>query len=914
MKNMKKKQFLAAIMAVAMASSLAVTSPRTSYAADSGTGDQLAEEQADVVRSDSSSAEDETISETQNNTESADSQELQTDTAPEGTDAGSNIAAASVDQNAVSATQSYFGADEERTGDDALMGATAGASAGPRSANEEKTYGNYKYKINSDSNSITITKYTGQEENVTIPEEIDGRPVIELGDNSFENCKSLSTIQFPDNLEVIGSFAFLGCNNLKDVQLLEGLKRIGYSAFTSPLITSITIPSTVKELGWAFQADPHSSFSSCSNLETVVFADGTTSIQGYALSGCKNVKNITIPESVTEIGDMAFLSCSSLKEITLPKGLKEIRMGTFARCDSLCKVQFPDSLETIDDYSFSDCTSIETVSIFSKVQHIGKKAFSGCKKLRSIRIPQSVTSIGEGVFDDCNKSILTIYGYKNSYAETFAKEQGIAFVSIDEESINRGEGFNLTRDGHCVINSKSGFGYDTFTNWFGIAGYKIPLERYQEVFGEKYTKQIYKQNIRPWKGNCFGMSATAALFYLKRLPVGDYTQGKTLNEGGYDKLSTGIGGTSAKLIKTSELTKLIERYQIWQESSEHLHSEMKFIYQSEAISRAKYFLRVISIVKNSKEPVLIAVEWNNHEGKYVAHEVVTDSSRAPEDMKNGWYRLYIYDPNNPYFGNFGKKKPAESYRQAKNRFIELNVNSGQWRMSAVVNGEGESIENIGYDQNGNLLANSHIYFERVGDFPTSFETKATFVSRDNNTIISYACNDFTIKNSKNQIIYQVKGGRIHYSDESVIGTYNDVGYCEDASNDLLSGKVILPKDEYKTDLKNGFLAYSSNGDYAGVVTGDNISVQNSKSTELKISSDSKTPVNIVIEDSTGDKFVSVQTDIAVDNKPSTVNIEDGKMTIDSDVNQQANIDIIDNEGEKSLSNVELKKIQKQKSL
>ncbi|MGI6057540.1 MAG: leucine-rich repeat protein [Bilifractor sp.] len=468
---MKKKQILAVVMAVAMASSLAVTSPRTSYAADSGTGDQVAEEQADVVRNDNTSAEDETISETQNNTESeetADSQELQTDTVPEGTDEESNIAAESADQNAVSATQSYFGADEEETGDDALMGAVAGASAGTQSADEEKTYGNYKYKINSDSNSVTITKYTGQEENVTIPAEIDGRPVIAIGDNSFANCKSLSTVQFPNCLESIDMYAFKGCDNLKDVQFPEGLKTIGYCAFTSPLITSITIPSTVKELGWFYSiAEQSSSFANCPNLETVVFAEGTKSIPRYALSLCQSVNNVTIPASVTEIGEEAFCDCESLQKINLPKGLKTIPESAFAYCGSLRTIQLPDSLEMIDDWAFSDCGSLEAVSISSKVKHIGKKAFEACKNLRSIRIPQSVTSIGEGVFDDCNKSILTIYGYKNSYAETYANDNGITFAYEDAYSYVDLKKRKATSYGGTVVSGQENEVFTSlYDNWY----------------------------------------------------------------------------------------------------------------------------------------------------------------------------------------------------------------------------------------------------------------------------------------------------------------------------------------------------------------------------------------------------------------------------------------------------------------
>ena len=60
---------------------------------------------------------------------------------------------------------------------------------------------------------------------------------------------------------------------------------------------------------------------------------------------------------------------------------------------------------------------------------IGDNAFYCCDSLTNITIPDSVTSIGDYAFYNCTN--LTIYGYTGSYAETYAKENNIPFVSLN---------------------------------------------------------------------------------------------------------------------------------------------------------------------------------------------------------------------------------------------------------------------------------------------------------------------------------------------------------------------------------------------------------------------------------------------------------------------------------------------------
>ena len=506
---------------------------------------------------------------------------------------------------------------------------------------------------------------------------------------------------------------------------------------------------------------------------------------------------------------------------------------------------------------------------------------------------------------------MAIYGYAKSYAETYANNNGITFVALeDDDIIVRGEGFNITVDGHCVINMDDCFSYGdwTWTNWFGLSGYKIPLERYQEVFGEKYTKQIYDQNISTWGGNCFGLSATAAMFYLETLPVVEYTHDVgVLAAGGYDDFASDSGKTFTRLKRTSELTKLIERYQIWQESNECYQAKLKYIWSHLGKSRAEDFSYIIDTVKTSKEPIMLGVRWDDPTDGNVGHRMVIDSSREPEDIGNGWYRVFLYDPNYPYFEHFGDYTPKECYLQAENRFVELNVNNGQWRMAATVNGSGASTANIGYDSSGHLIPGSSINFMSARDIPNSFNTKATFSSDDDTTSISYACDNFSVKKVDGKLVFQMTDGKITYLDETNVDVDYYDGFSEGVSTGVAIGRLVLREGEYNTEVQNGAVSYSSDGDYAGVVTKEQAIVRNISSTELEIESDSSEAINVVIEDVTDEDFESVKTDIVTGDSSTIVSVDEGELTIKSDKDQIVDVEVITNQEEHTVLDVEIRK-------
>jgi hypothetical protein len=55
-------------------------------------------------------------------------------------------------------------------------------------------------------------------------------------------------------------------------------------------------------------------------------------------------------------------------------------------------------------------------------------AFYSCRNLARVTIPGSVKSMGNWSFGECPK--VTIYGYANTYAQSFAASKNIPFVVL----------------------------------------------------------------------------------------------------------------------------------------------------------------------------------------------------------------------------------------------------------------------------------------------------------------------------------------------------------------------------------------------------------------------------------------------------------------------------------------------------
>lgn len=81
--------------------------------------------------------------------------------------------------------------------------------------------------------SNVITKYNGEDSEVTVPSELDGDTITAIGEGAFSNNNVIKRVNIPASITSIEDGAFYECENLSVVHFAEGseLTTIGQGAF-----------------------------------------------------------------------------------------------------------------------------------------------------------------------------------------------------------------------------------------------------------------------------------------------------------------------------------------------------------------------------------------------------------------------------------------------------------------------------------------------------------------------------------------------------------------------------------------------------------------------------------------------------------------------------------------------------------
>ena len=300
---------------------------------------------------------------------------------------------------------------------------------------EELTCGDYTYVLLEDGGT-RITDYDGEDAELTVPAELDGHPVREIGESVFSLCRSLTTVTLPDGLTTIGDSAFSFCSSL----------------------TAVTLPDSLTSIG-------DDAFSNCSSLTAISLPEGLASIGDSAFFSCSSLTTITLPDSLTSIGTNPFISCDSLEKIdvspdhpvfeqidgvlyekasktlvcyprgkegdsfVVPDGILAIGDSAFYGCDALTTITLPDSLASIGDSAFFLCSSLTTITLPEGLTSIGTNPFSSCDSLAKIDVSPDhpVFARIDGVLYE--KATKTLICYPAGKAgDTFAVPEGILAI------------------------------------------------------------------------------------------------------------------------------------------------------------------------------------------------------------------------------------------------------------------------------------------------------------------------------------------------------------------------------------------------------------------------------------------------------------------------------------------------------
>ena len=142
-------------------------------------------------------------------------------------------------------------------------------------------------KIGYGANPAISTDTAGD---ITIPAEIDGKPIFILADHAFEGCSAITGVTIPDTTKYINSYAFKGCTSLR----------------------SIVVPASVFQFG-------ANVFENCASLVYARLLGDVRFGSGYEFKSCASLACFALPTNMSSISYGMFDYCSNLESVAIPK-------------------------------------------------------------------------------------------------------------------------------------------------------------------------------------------------------------------------------------------------------------------------------------------------------------------------------------------------------------------------------------------------------------------------------------------------------------------------------------------------------------------------------------------------------------------------------------------------------------------
>ncbi|MBQ7809618.1 MAG: leucine-rich repeat protein [Clostridia bacterium] len=303
--------------------------------------------------------------------------------------------------------------------------------------------GDYFYTV-LDDGTASITTYTGTEDKISIPSELDGYKVSTIGNRAFLSNKATEVI-IPDTVTCIDTAAFRFMRNLTKITIPKSVTTIELSAFEyCESLSEITFPENIEFIGrnvlnqTAFAENPEnwengmlyvgtylvSSDKDFSGMCTV--KDGTTLIAEEAFKDRTEITEINLPKSLKYIGKRSFEGCKKVKSVVLPEGVVSVGECAFLYCSELESINLPQSVKSVGDIALMDTKiynnpdnwqdgifALDNVILYTDSEFSGEykikegiriiadEAFAGQKEITSIIMPDSVEYIGKDAFGAC---------------------------------------------------------------------------------------------------------------------------------------------------------------------------------------------------------------------------------------------------------------------------------------------------------------------------------------------------------------------------------------------------------------------------------------------------------------------------------------------------------------------------------
>ncbi|HUA69381.1 MAG TPA: leucine-rich repeat protein [Candidatus Saccharimonadales bacterium] len=251
----------------------------------------------------------------------------------------------------------------------------------------------FNFTTNSDG-SLNIALYTGPGGAVVIPDKTNGLPITSIGDASFFNNSTLTSVTVGTNVATIADQAF-SYSSMTRITLPASVTNIAFDSFLDcNELTNITVatnnPDYSSAGGVLFNQDQAILITFPEGKAgSYAVPDGVTNIGIYAFFDSSNLTSVSLSTNVSDIEDYAFYDCPGLTAITVnTNNLWYSSVGG---------VLFDKNGDTLIEYPAGNAASSYTMP--NTVTNIGMEAFFGCPNLTGVTFGTNVSIIGGAAFE-----------------------------------------------------------------------------------------------------------------------------------------------------------------------------------------------------------------------------------------------------------------------------------------------------------------------------------------------------------------------------------------------------------------------------------------------------------------------------------------------------------------------------------
>ena len=199
----------------------------------------------------------------------------------------------------------------------------------------------------------------------------------------------------PYGVKIIGSYSFEHCKYLEQISFPDTLTEISWNAFYNTSLKKAVIPDSVTTI-------ESGAFANCFGLTEVKLSEALTTLDKEVFRYCTQLEDITIPASVSSISSSAFGFCFSLSAISVDAGNENYISvdGVLynKEKDTLCiypagkedkAFSIPDGVISLAEYSFVDNSELKEIFIPASVTDIGAYFLYSYRSLEVINVDEN---------------------------------------------------------------------------------------------------------------------------------------------------------------------------------------------------------------------------------------------------------------------------------------------------------------------------------------------------------------------------------------------------------------------------------------------------------------------------------------------------------------------------------------------